>query len=213
MTFASASTCINHPERAAVEQCEVCGNPLCAYCLYYTSDGQRLCQQHAEKAAASGAFIRAPGVYAEGLIPAQLAAGDQIEAPPLYAANHTDLLALVGLLLVAFNLAICFPGAICLLGPIGMILSVVALLNARSAHNPSRTRRMAGIGLGLFGLWLVVAYACASLVFNSARSSITTISTTLNVPIMVITAPPLSAATQPPPTQAPTETSTPSSGR
>jgi hypothetical protein len=212
----SVPTCVNHPERAAVEHCEVCGDPLCAYCLYYTSDGQRLCRQHADQAAASGAFIRAPGVYADGLVPAQLAAGHHVEAPPLYAANHPDVLALVGLLLTAFSVAVCFPPSVCLLGPIGMILSAVALLNARSAHSPSRTRKMAGIGLGLFALWLVVGYACASLAFNSARTSITTLQTTLSVPIVVITAPPGAfspAATMQPPTQPPTATPTPSTGR
>ena len=54
-------TCTNHPERAAIENCEVCGVPLCAYCLYYTNDGQRLCKQHADEAEAAGAFIRSPG--------------------------------------------------------------------------------------------------------------------------------------------------------
>ena len=210
----SAETCINHPERAAVEHCEVCHNPLCAYCLYYTSDGQRLCQQHANQAAASGAFIRAPGVYAEGLVPAQVAAGQQpATTSPLYAANHTDLLALFGLVMTGFSLAMCIPGAICLLGPVGMILSAVAFINARDAHNPTRTRRMAGIGMGLFGVWLVVAYACASLIFNGARSSITTISTTMNVPIIVLTAPVSIPIVQPSPTPLPTDTPTPSVGR
>ena len=207
----SAPLCINHPERTAVEHCEVCGNPLCAYCLYYTSDGQRLCKQHADQAEAAGAFIRTPGIYAEGLVPAQVAASQHPAARALYEANYMDLLALVGLLLTAFSLAVCFPGAICLLGPIGMVLSVIALLNARTAHNPSRTRRMAGIGLGLFGVWLIVAYACASLVFNGARTSITTIQTTLSVPMVIMTAIPSSAATLPPPTT--TATATPSVGR
>ena len=31
--------CENHPERIALERCEVCNKPLCAYCLYYTGDG------------------------------------------------------------------------------------------------------------------------------------------------------------------------------
>src|SRR5438874_942195 len=65
-------TCTNHPERAAIENCEVCGAPLCAYCLYYTNDGQRLCKQHADEAEAAGAFIRSPGVYSGGLIGAQV---------------------------------------------------------------------------------------------------------------------------------------------
>src|ERR1041384_3053754 len=96
----STATCINHPERAAVERCEVCGDPLCAYCLYYTSDGQRLCKRHAEKAAASGAYIRAPGTYAESLIDSQLSATQvQPAKAAAYEGDAIDVLALIGLLM------------------------------------------------------------------------------------------------------------------
>src|SRR5260221_897713 len=110
--FSSNDTCINHPERIAIEHCEVCNTPLSSYCLYYTSDGQRLCKTHADQAQAAGAFIRAPGVYAEGLIPAQVDAAKaqgQTSAPtPAYQGNSMDVVAFTGVVLAAVSLASCF---------------------------------------------------------------------------------------------------------
>src|SRR5437762_95977 len=96
------ATCVNHPERAAVESCEVCQRPLCAYCLYYTSDGQRLCKTHADGAQATGAFIRAPGTYAGGLVAAQVGASSEkqkVRPAALYEGNNADIMALIGLLI------------------------------------------------------------------------------------------------------------------
>src|SRR5437868_12141099 len=103
-------TCTNHPERAAIENCEVCGAPLCAFCLYYTSDGQRLCKLHADQAESAGAFIRSPGNYAGGLIGAQVeAASKKPESGALYEGNTSDVVALIALIMgiVAFSIC-CF---------------------------------------------------------------------------------------------------------
>src|SRR5262245_59313715 len=155
-------TCTNHPERAAIEDCEVCGTPLCAYCLYYTSDGQRLCKQHADQAEAAGAFIRSPGVYSGGLIPAQVGAAQPKSkvATALYEGNTSDVVALIGMLFAAVGLSILVPGVCCLVAPVGFILSLVAMLGARDARNPKRTRTLAGIGIGLSGLWLLITVGC-----------------------------------------------------
>jgi hypothetical protein len=163
----SATTCINHPERTAVEHCEVCGSPLCAYCLYYTSDGQRLCKTHADQAEAAGAFVRSPEVYAGGLIPAQVDASRQPAGRPgaLYEGNAADVIALVGLLIAAISLTACIPGLSCLLGPVGLIISLVALFMSRDARNRARTRLMAGIGIGLSALWAIIVIACFSTYF------------------------------------------------
>jgi hypothetical protein len=173
-------TCTNHPERAAVENCEVCGVPLCAYCLYYTSDGQRLCKLHADQAEATGAFIRKPGLYADGLIGAQVAANrPKRGAPALYEGNNPDLLALLALV---FGLISCVPGAICLVGPVGLVLSVLALVGAREARSPRRTRTMAGVGLALSGLWLVTTIGCVLLYlswFSSVTASFANIQVTM----------------------------------
>src|SRR5215831_9975528 len=103
----STITCVNHPQRAAVEHCEVCGDPLCAYCLYYTNDGQRLCKTHADEAQAAGAFVRAPAKYAGGLIGAQLDANLQLPEPATYAGDNIDVLALFGLMLGVVSVMCC----------------------------------------------------------------------------------------------------------
>jgi len=96
--------CTNHPDRIALERCEVCGKPLCAYCLYYTDDGQRLCKDHADEARSMGVQIEEPAAYADQLIGAQIGAirkhkrGEQADGEKLYKGNSNDLVSLIGLL-------------------------------------------------------------------------------------------------------------------
>src|SRR4051812_3486301 len=157
----ATTTCVNHPKRAAIETCEVCGKPLCAYCLYYTEDGQRLCREHAEQAHAAGARVRAPQVYADGLIASQIdASTPEKSALPAYQGDTIDVLALIGLVVAIIGLLVCFPPALCLIGPVGLILSLISLAGARNARNPHRVRTMAGIGATISGLWVIVVVAC-----------------------------------------------------
>ncbi len=178
------ATCTNHPERTAVERCEVCSTPLCAYCLYYTSDGQRLCKLHADQAETAGAFIRSPGVYAGGLISAQVSASEQKPraTTALYEGNTPDVVALIGMVIAVVGLLSCIPPLSCLVAPIALIVSIIAFITARDARNPKRTRTMAGIGLGLSGLVIVALMACGFLyysLFTQAMSSVTTIQITM----------------------------------
>ncbi len=199
-------TCTNHPERAAVENCEVCGVPLCAYCLYYTSDGQRLCKTHADQAEAAGAFIRAPGVYSGGLIGAQASAARSGPTSPaaLYEGNTPDVIALIGMVFGALSLVLLVPGLCCLVAPAGLILSVVALLGSRDARNPKRTRRLAGVGMGMSCLGLVVVVACILLLNAYARAAVNGL-TVIQVTVQAqFTLMPLTAApNQPLPTHTP----------
>jgi hypothetical protein len=208
-------TCTNHPERAAIEDCEVCGAPLCAYCLYYTSDGQRLCKQHADQAEAAGAFIRSPGVYSGGLIPAQVSANQPKSATSsaLYEGNTPDVVALIGMLFGAVGLSILVPGVCCLVAPVGFVLSLVALLGARDARNPKRTRTLAGIGIGLSGLWLLITAGCIWLYFAQigfVMNNMQFIQLTLQVPGMQATAAPYQAPTDTPQARRLTPTASPS---
>ncbi len=189
------ATCHNHPERAAVEHCEVCGIPLCAYCLYYTSDGQRLCKTHADKAEAAGAFIRSPGNYADGLVPAQVEANRPRSAPGApYEGNTTDMIALIALIIGVVSAGMCVPGLVCLLGPVGIVLSVVALLNAKDARNPKRTRTMAWISVALSSLWIIVMIACilffiqGSVFTNATNFNLGQIPVTINARVTVAVA-------------------------
>jgi hypothetical protein len=167
------ATCINHPERAAVERCEVCDKPLCAYCLYYTDDGQRLCVDHARQAREAGAKIHSPAAYAEGLITAQIsAAKPEPVREPQFIGDSADLLALIGLVIGIVSISLCIPIGICLVGPAGILVSAVALINAKNARDPLRTRSMATIGITLSSVWLLVILACTlSLTTNSLTFS------------------------------------------
>ncbi len=203
------TTCTNHPERAAVENCEVCGAPLCAYCLYYTSDGQRLCKLHADQAEAAGAFIRAPGIYADGLIGAQVGASrPKAGAAAPYEGNSADVVGLIGMTFGLVSLLACIPPINCLLGPIGLILSIMALIGAKEARNPKRTRMMAGIGIGVSGLWILLLIACSVWFFGQVML-VQTSGINVQVPVPVQgTLPPITA----PPLQ-PVDTATPPLGR
>jgi hypothetical protein len=165
MTGWETLNCENHPERIALERCEVCRKPLCAYCLYYTDDGQRLCAEHAEDARLFGARIQDPGTYAEQLIGAQIGAvrkesrSRSLNDPSLYHGNSNDLMALLGALLSLLGLGACVGVIYCLpLG--GLALSLAALLNAKKAFDPKRTRRLALGGLLVSGVWVLVVGGC-----------------------------------------------------
>src|SRR5262249_7588653 len=159
--MATTIECVNHPGRAAIERCEVCNDPLCAYCLYYTDDGQRLCNTHAEKAHEAGAFIPAPGAYAGSLISGQIdASKSKPDRPAAYEGDAVDVLAFIGLLFGIVSLMCCFPPALCLIGPIGLVTSVVALVTAKDARDPGRTRTLAGVGITLSSLLVVVLTLC-----------------------------------------------------
>jgi hypothetical protein len=185
--------CVNHPDRASIEQCEVCQKPLCGYCLYYTADGQRLCKDHALQAEAQGVQVIPPAVYAAGIIPAQARAAESSEANPfeqvvgaknkrgtiagksvLYHANNNDLTAFVGLIASIFAVVSICSSGMCL--PIfGILLSILALLNAKDAVDPKRTRQQAFIGLGISGLFILGIVACigiyAAVIVGAINSS------------------------------------------
>jgi hypothetical protein len=176
--------CENHPDRIALERCEVCHKPLCAYCLYYTEDGQRPCQEHAEEARRRGLRVEEPGTYAAQLIGAQAGAtrkeerGRAASDEELYKGNSNDLMAFVGLLTSGISAAACCGGAYCL-PLVGFVLSLVAVINAKKSFDPKRTRRLGVIGLLVSGVWVVVIASCilmyglsvSSLISNLPRSN------------------------------------------
>src|SRR5512133_619437 len=153
MSSRDTQHCINHPGRIALEKCEVCGKPLCAYCIYYTEDGQRLCAEHAEQARQLGLEIEEPGTYAEFLVGAQAGAVGKAKRgvsladdPSLYHGNTTDLMGLIGMLFSVLSVTMCC-GAFYCLPIIGFLVSLTALLTSKHAHDPRRTRRLGFVGL------------------------------------------------------------------
>lgn len=203
--------CENHPDRIALERCEVCHRPLCAYCLYYTEDGQRLCHKHAEEARLRGLRIEEPDAYAEQLIGAQagatrkekrgLAASDR----ELYKGNSNDLLAFAGLLVGLVSLGTCCGGGYCL--PFGgFLLSLMALINAKKSYDPRRTRRLGVFGLLLSGVWVVIIAGCIFLYGLSLSSIVSNLS---NPNFYVATISWSSGGSAPTATPSPTDTPTP----
>ena len=153
--------CHFHPERVALERCEVCGKPLCAYCLYYTEDGQRLCVEHAAEARALGVKVDEPAAYAEQLVRAQVGAdrkhkrGWHDADDSLYKGNSNDLAALIALVLGVVTLGSCCGGFYCV--PIvGLLLSILGLVNAGKAYDPSRTRKLSILGLLASGVVVLI---------------------------------------------------------
>ncbi len=172
-------TCAFHPERIALERCEVCHKPLCAYCLYYTEDGQRLCAEHAAQARQQGLHVEEPGLYADQLLGAQVGADrkrkreHEQEAKGLYTGNSTDLLSLIGLLIGGVSLLACCGAGYCL-PVVGFVFSLVALINAQHAVDPRRTRRLGIAGMLVSGVWVVLLAACIAVYGLSLSSALTT---------------------------------------
>lgn len=183
----NALYCANHPERFALERCEVCGKPLCAYCLYYTEDGQRLCVLHAEEARDAGLTVEEPAIYSGQLIGAQAGADrkrkrEQAQAlDGLYVGNSNDLVALLGLVVGVVSLGACCGIGYCF--PfVGVVLSLVAIVNGGRAHDPRRTRRLGWLGLLISGIWIAVIALCI-VSYGFSLREITTWSTIQNWPV------------------------------
>lgn len=176
------TNCANHPDRIAVEQCEVCHKPLCAFCLYYTEDGQRLCVAHAEEAKLAGIRVEEPGAYADQLIGAQAGVWrdkrkrDQISDSHLYKGNSTDMMSLVGLLIGVIMLGACCSFGYCLpvVPLIGFLLSLVAVINAGKAYDKRRTRKFGLIGMGISGIWVLAVVGCIFLYGLTLQNAFTT---------------------------------------
>jgi hypothetical protein len=137
--------CVFHPNRAAVEHCEVCKRALCGHCLWYTEDGHRLCEIHAQEREAGGETVLPPETYAEA-INTQLVARQSDEKPRPrrsqddkeeipYKGNSQDLTALLAAVMSVTVLLSCMGGAYCL--PIAaFLLGIVGFANAAKAVDP-----------------------------------------------------------------------------
>jgi hypothetical protein len=153
--------CVFHPNRAAVEHCEVCNRALCGNCLWYTDDGHRLCEIHAQEREEAGETVLPPETYAEAINNQPLArqsaekprprngSSDKDDIP--YKGNSQDLTALLAAVMAVTVLLSCMGGAYCL--PIAaFLLGIVGFTNASKAVDPKRTRMLSGISLGVGGL-------------------------------------------------------------
>lgn len=217
--------CINHPHRAAVEHCEVCGDPLCGYCLYYTDDGQRLCETHAKAAQENGLEIIPPATYSEGIIPSQAAASQVAKVReqykpkgaaennlPLYHGNNTDLQGFVAMGMGLLTLGTCCGGTYCF--PfLAVGLGVIVLMNAKDAVDPRRARTQAWMGILSGGVLAGLMVSCIAFYIITygaifAAASNTSFSTPFAFPTSAFTPVPSTTHTPSPRTEPAQRTAT-----
>ena len=156
-------TCINHPDHAALEWCELCHKPLCGLCLWYTRSGHRLCEEHAREWEGRGESVLSPDDYEEALAASlrqqpTTPNGEVDETPGLSRGNSNDLLALVGATAALTTLFSCAGGAYCLPVLI-LIIGLVTFMNAGRAVDPRRTRVLAGASVGIVAVMLLFIVA------------------------------------------------------
>ncbi len=154
--------CINHPELAAIESCEVCSKPLCGLCLWYTADGHRLCETHAKEREVAGEVVLSPETYREALPNSLQPRSEQPAADPsqrkVYQGNSYDLTALIAAVVGLTTLASCCGGYYCL--PfLGLTLGVIAFVSADQAIDSVRTRNLAVVGMAVMGVIVFAVFA------------------------------------------------------
>ena len=171
--------CVFHPNHAAVEYCEVCNRALCGHCLWYTEDGHRLCEIHAQEKEIAGETVLPPETYAEAIKtqyvprkktdvqkpveeesqPHQNEDKEKEKDDIPYKGNSQDMTALVSAVMAVTVLLSCMGGAYCL--PIAaLIMGIVGFTNASKSIDPKRTRLLSGVSLGIGGLIVlgIIAY-------------------------------------------------------
>lgn len=152
-------SCINHPDHAAIEHCEVCGDPLCDLCLWYADDGRRLCEEHARAHEAEGGSAQPPERYEGGIRVREV---DEAAAPAApFQGNQTDLMAAAAVLIAATTIFSYFGGIYCL-PVVALFLSIAALTGRTKGLDPERTRVLGilGVMLSAFGILPILFFIC-----------------------------------------------------
>ena len=138
-------SCINHPDHAAIEHCEVCGDPLCDLCLWYAGDGRRLCEAHARKHEAGGGEVQSPELY-HGSI--RLREVEEVAEVVPYRGTGTDVTAAAAVLIGATSVMSFFGATMCL-PLLAAVLGFIALADRHKSFDPDRTRTMGILGIVL----------------------------------------------------------------
>ena len=161
-TLGLVEVCIRHPDRAAVERCEVCRRPVCGSCLWYANSGERLCPEDAAIWRAAGRPISPPERYAAGISPSEASAILTTPDRAPYHGNSTDVGALLATVVGLLGLASCF-GAAYVIPFAAFALGLVGWLHAKDAISPSRTRWLSGIGMASGGVFILAGFAFVTL--------------------------------------------------
>ena len=157
----TAETCFQHPDRLAVEHCEICRRPVCGSCLWYAESGERLCPEHAAQFQTEGKPVIPPERYAAGIVHSEASAAKPARADAVYHGNSTDVGALVAAVVGLLALASC-AGLAWVLPLFGGVLGLVSWLQAKDAVSARRTRWLAAVGMasgGVFFLFILSVFA------------------------------------------------------
>ena len=156
--------CFQHPDRPAVEHCEICRRPVCGLCLWYAESGERLCSAHAAEFEKEGKIVHPPERYAEGIALSEAAAARPPAADVSYRGNSTDVSALVAAVAGLSALASC-AGLAWVIPLLALALGLVGWLQAKYAFNARRTRWLSIIGMASGGAFLLFVVGMFALVF------------------------------------------------
>jgi hypothetical protein len=123
--------------------------------LWYAESGERLCPDHAAEALQAGQTVHPPERYAEGIVHSEISAVNPPKSDVPYRGNSADVMALLAAVGGVMGLASCF-GLGWLLPFVGFLLALAALLQARDAVDPGRTRWLAGVGLASGSVFVLI---------------------------------------------------------
>src|SRR5262245_48865145 len=137
--------CFRHPERVAVEHCEICRRAVCGLCLWYAESGERLCPDHAAEFQQAGKSVIPPQRYAAGIAQSEASATRPAQPEAPYQGNSADVTALIAAVMGALTLAWC-AGLVWIIPLLAFFLGLTGWLQAKSAFNPQRTRWLSGLG-------------------------------------------------------------------
>ncbi len=157
-------TCFQHPDRPAVEHCEICRRPVCGLCLWYAESGERLCSAHAAEFEQEGKVVHPPERYAEGIALSEAAAARPPAADVPYRGNSTDVGALVAAVAGLTALASC-AGLAWVIPLFALIAGLVSWLQSKDAVNVKRTRWLSVIGMASGGVFLLFVVGIFALMF------------------------------------------------
>jgi hypothetical protein len=156
--------CFQHPDRPAVEHCEICARPVCGFCLWYADSGERLCPAHAAEFEKEGKPVHPPERYAAGIAPSAASAARPTAQDVPYHGNSADVGALVAAVAGIAALASC-AGMGWILPVLAVVFGLVSWLQAKDALNVRRTRWLAGIGMAGGGVFLLFFVSVFGLMF------------------------------------------------
>lgn len=171
--------CFQHPDRPAVEHCEICQRPVCGLCLWYAESGERLCAAHAAEFEQGGKVVHPPERYAEGIALSEASVARPPAQDVPYRGNSADVGALVAAVAGLSALASC-AGLAWALPLLALVVGLVSWLQSKDAVNARRTRWLAAIGMasgGAFALFLLGTFALLFLCFLIQFALVTSVRT------------------------------------